>query len=63
MDIKTIGKIYKLIREYENVPQNDSKELDLRHKSDKEQLLFSKGYKDGYLACINKLKDIIDGKI
>ena len=63
MDIETIGKIYKLVREHENISQNDPKELDLRHKSDKEQLLFGKGYKDGYLACISKLKDIIDGKV
>jgi hypothetical protein len=63
MDIKTIGKIYRLVREYKDIPQNNVKELDLRHKSEKEQLLFSRGYKDGYLACINKLKDIIDGKL
>jgi hypothetical protein len=63
MDIKTIGKIYRLVREYKDIPQNDVKELDLRHKSDKEQLLFSRGYKDGYLACINKLKTILDGKV
>jgi hypothetical protein len=63
MDIKTIGRIYKFIREYEGIPYNDEKELDLRHKSDKDQLLYSSGYKDGYLACINKLKDIINGKV
>lgn len=63
MDIKTISEIYKFIKEYENVPHNDEKELDLRHKSDKDQLLYGSGYKDGYLACIKKLKSIIDGKV